>query len=597
MCGIAGFYGRSYEKAQKLLAKLNHRGPDENGIFESDFLTLVHSRLAILDVAGGKQPMTRENLTIVFNGEIYNHLELRIEFGDVFKTRSDTETILFLYEKYREKMLEKLDGMFAIAIYDFKEKTLFLARDRYGKKPLCYSFKNGFCFASEINALREIADFTIERDAIASYLALGFTPFEHSAFAEVKKLSPAEWLKLRLDTFEIRSGKFFNAENHYEGAIAENAVIRDEAAAMEAVEIALKNSVKSRLISSDFEVGAFLSGGIDSALVSFYAAEVAKNLKTFTIKFAGAFDETALAAKTARKIASDHAEIKVAPENLADEILQILPRFGEPFCDSSAIPSYFVARAAKERVKVVLNGDGADELFAGYRRYLPIARGWFGAARRAAFLRRFLPPPRDKMSGYNYIYRLLDSASARAPLDFWRKTRTSLPAPLDPANPIAAEVSRFLVELPPLSPLSLALLSDQALLLSSDLLPKIDITSMARSLEVRSPFLSREISLLAPRLADNLKVRGKQMKYILRRLAAKNLGAEIANAPKRGFEAPLADWIEGDLREVVWDFVGSPNAFWREFLPQNILEKRMSRIEKTNLIWTIFCLEVWKKTL
>jgi asparagine synthase (glutamine-hydrolysing) len=588
VCAIAGFYGKNQEKAQKLLNALAHRGPDENGVFESDLITLVHCRLSIVDIAAGKQPMRRNHLTIIFNGEIYNHNDLRKSLKKDFKTRSDTETLLALYEERGADMLEELDGMFAFAIYDQNDQSLFLARDRYGKKPLYYSFQNGFIFASELNALAKIANFTFDPKAAQAFLGLGFIPFERTIYKEVFKLRAASWLKLKLNSFEVESGRFFDPVLHYD----QKQIGEEEA--IEKVETALQKSVKSRLESSDVEVGAFLSGGIDSSLVCYYAAKERGNLKTFTVRFAGSYDESPQALAIANAIGTLHTTIDVSPD-LTNDIENILTRYGEPFADSSAIPSFYVARAAKKYVKVVLNGDGADELFAGYRRYVPIANGWFSIARKFPALFKLLAKPKNKISAYNYFYRLLESASAKTPLDFWRKSRSAIPLPLDTSNTIAKEVSEFLENLPDATPLSLALLSDQSLLLFSDLLPKMDIATMANSLEARSPFLSRELSYLASSLPDRLKIRGTKTKYILRLLCQKRLGGKIASAPKRGFEVPLSNWVENELKEPILDLVLAQNAIWRNLLDPKVLDIKMGREERAKALWALFCLEVWNK--
>jgi asparagine synthase (glutamine-hydrolysing) len=588
VCGIAGFYEPNAQKAQTLLKALAHRGPDDSGVFEGDLITLVHRRLSVQDIALGVQPMTRGELTIVFNGEIYNHLALRKSLKADFKTRSDTETLLALFEDRGAKALDEIDGMFAFAIYNRRDKTLFLARDRYGKKPLYYSFHNGFMFASEINALTAIANFSVDRGAAEAYFGLGFIPFERSVYKEVFKLNAGSWLKLRLDTFDIEARRFFVAADLYDIKLT------DENEAIERIEAALSQSVKSRLESSDVEVGSFLSGGIDSSLVSYYAAKERADLKTFTVRFKGGFDESPQAEAIAKIIGSNHTTIDVA-SSLKEDIESILSRYGEPFSDSSAIPSFYVAKAAREHVKVALNGDGADELFAGYRRYVPIANGWFPSARRFSFLAKLLPKPRTKLSGYNYLYRLLDSANAKTPLEFWRKTRSAIPLEFNPDNPVAVEIADFLQTLPQLTPLALALVSDQALLLFGDLLPKMDIAAMSVALETRSPFLSRDLAYLAPLIDDRLKIKGTKTKYILRRLAQKRLGDRVANAPKRGFEVPLAEWVENDLNEQISDLVCSPNAFWRDFLDASALNAPLGREERAKALWTLFCFEVWNK--
>ncbi|MGE4294200.1 MAG: asparagine synthase (glutamine-hydrolyzing) [Campylobacterales bacterium] len=595
MCGIAGFTGApSPDRAKALLSALAHRGPDDRGILTLPGLTLLHTRLSIQDLAAGHQPMQRGPLGIVFNGEIYNHQALRESVKAGFKTRSDTETLLALYEKEGEAMLSKLDGMFAFALHDARDNTLFLARDRYGKKPLYYSFQNGFAFASEIGALSRSDRFGVNHNAIEAFLRFGFIPFEHTAYENIFELPAGSFLRLSLTDGTHQVRRWFDPAPLY----APKNLSDQEA--IEAVEAALKNSVKSRLEASDVEVGAFLSGGIDSSLVSYYAALEKPGLKTFTVSFAGQYDEAPLAAQTALAIGSDHHEIRIET-HLKNDIDRILSGYGEPFFDSSAVPSWYVAREARKSVKVVLNGDGADELFAGYRRYVPEAGGWYGLAKPLSPLAKLLPAPREKMGLYNWLFRLIESAGESDPLAFWLKTRTDIGEGVFDwkQNPLFDQTRAFLQKLSSPSPLSRALLADQGLLLAGDLLVKMDIATMAHALEGRSPFLSRELSLLAPQLPDHHKIRGRQTKWILRELARKRLGPDVADAPKRGFEVPLKNWIETDLQEPVFDRLQKPNALWKNYLSEAIVKKVLENKtpigaeKRARLLWTLFCLETW----
>ena len=597
MYGIAGFTGApSLDRATALLGALAHRGPDDQDTLELPGLTLLHTRLSIQDLKGGHQPMQRGPLNIVFNGEIYNHQALRQSLKTDFKTRSDTETLLALFEAHGKKMLEKLDGMFAFALHDARDNTLFLARDRYGKKPLYYSFQNGFTFASEIGALAKSDRFAMNHSGVEAFLRFGFIPFEHTVYEGVFELPAGSWLRLDLNDNTRQTGRWFNPAPLYAPQ-----KLGDEAA-IEAVEAALKKSVQDRLTASDVEVGAFLSGGIDSSLVSYYAAELKPGLKTFTVSFEGGYDEAPQAAKTARQIGSVHHEIRIETR-LKEDIDRILANYGEPFFDSSAIPSWYVAREARKSLKVILNGDGADELFAGYRRYVPEANGWYALAKPFSPLAAWLPKPADKMGPYNWLYRLLLAAGESDPLAFWLKTRTDIAEGVIDwkQNPIFDQARSFLQNLPAVSPLSRALLADQGLLLAGDLLVKMDIAAMAHALEGRSPFLSRDLALLAPQLPDSAKIRGRSTKWILRELARRRLGGAVADAPKRGFEVPLKNWVETDLREPIFDRLQKPNALWKNYLSEKtvktVLEKTapIDAEKRARLLWTLFCLETWNE--
>ncbi|GHV04782.1 asparagine synthetase B [Campylobacterota bacterium] len=594
MCGIAGFVGsRNPERADKLLRMIAHRGPDGSGIFEQEEITLVHARLAIQDIAAGAQPMRLGNLSIVFNGEIYNHMRLRSSLTHQFKTRSDTETLLALYEQEGEAMLERLDGMYAFAIYNSADQTLFLARDRYGKKPLYYTFDDGFVFASEIGALRSLKRYEHNEAAIAAFLRFGFIPFAHTVYKGVYKLLAGRYMRLQIKNMNYSLQSWFDSKTIKKTAISKNE-------ALEVVESALKQSIKDRLDSSDVEVGAFLSGGIDSSLICHYAALEKPSLKTFTVRFAGAFDESSLAEATARAIGTRHQTIDI-DAHIKDDIETILNSYGEPFADSSAVPSWYVAKAARQFVKVALNGDGADELFGGYRRYIPIANNLDKFAQIVSPLARFLPKPSIKMSGYNYFYRLINSAAERDKLIYWLKTRSDICEGVFPLveNPLFLEARTLIDSFADESPLAAALYADQSLLLFGDLLVKMDIATMQHALEGRSPFLSRDVSKIAQSLPDRFKVRGITTKYLLRRLAKLRIGEAVATAPKRGFEVPLKSWVQNDLREMIGDRLNAPNALWRNYLNAETVDaiwqnkQEIGAEKRAKLLWTIFVLENW----
>ena len=608
MCGIAGYFGASDpHKNAALLEAIAHRGGDDQGVFTAPNLTLLHNRLSIVDIGGGHQPMERGAFAIVFNGEIYNHNELRSglngvlegfggeflrDFGGGFTSRSDTETLIALYAAHGVKMFEPIDGMFAFALYDSRTNLLYLARDRYGKKPLYYSFAGGFAFASEINALKKVSPHTINHAAIEAYLRFGFVPFEHTAYNEIYELPAASYMIVNLADLSY----VINSWNE-ETTVSDQPKI-SENEALDLVENALRRSVKNRLESSDVEVAAFLSGGIDSSLICYYAAQENQNLKTFTVSFDGGFDESVIANQTAKQIGSAHKTINIHNE-IKNSVEKILLAHGEPFADSSCVPSFFVSQAARKEAKVVLNGDGADELFAGYRRYVPFSNHLYEIARIFSPLKSLLPAPNNKMSGYNYLYRLLDSAGAKDCVQFWLKTRSDIYNELPISNAIIEQARTTLENRHKLSALSHALSSDRKLLLFGDLLVKMDIASMAHALEARSPFLSRDMAHVAAALPDHLKIRGTTTKYILRKLAQKRLGNTVASAPKRGFEIPLKNWVQGELKEQIYDRILAPNALWHDYLPHDFVRGVLNETiniggeKRAKLLWTIYALEVW----
>ncbi|WP_457608484.1 asparagine synthase (glutamine-hydrolyzing) [Nitratifractor sp.] len=597
MCGIAGAWRVPLDRV-RLEADLRHRGPDESGLFRAGALSLFHTRLAIQDIEGGRQPMEDERAVVVFNGEIYNHLELRRDLeGYPFRTRSDTETLLALYGRYGKELFSRIDGMYAFALYDKERQTLLLAVDPAGKKPL-YLFRDAsgapLFFASELGALAHQVSLTIDEEAIAAYLRAGFFPGTVTPYRGVERIGAGEWVEVDLADGGIRQGRHFDLLERYRSK-----KIVEEGEALEAVERALERGVRRRLLSSDLEVGAFLSGGIDSSLVVALASRHTDRLRTFTVAFEGGYDESALAAKTAARYGTDHHTLRISMK-LRDDVERILGSYGMPFADSSAIPSWYVSRAAKERVSVVLNGDGADELFGGYRRYVPVAGGWLGAARLLHPLLALLPAPHEKQSLYNYLYRLLQ-ISSREGAEFYLSATSDLFEGLYtfPPNPYIEALDRK-IRTHPLRGLEKMLALDFELLLFDDLLVKMDIATMAHSLEARSPFLSREILELAPRLDPRLKVRGTTTKRILRILAERYLPAEVVTQPKRGFEVPLRDWIEGELREPVLDAL-SPGCYSERFIDRRFLERLrtggggISREKRAKMLWTLYALETWKE--
>ena len=370
MCGLAGTVnsGFSYDAVVKAMG---HRGPDEHNGYKHKNVNLFHLRLSILDIAGGSQPMSfGDRYVIIFNGEIYNHQELRKQFNLDGITSSDTETLLQLYDKFGSNFLKYLDGMFAFVIYDKIKDELFIARDRAGKKPFYYYYDNKkIAFASELNCLHEMVRPEVEPENFYHYLRLGSFYRQLTPYKNVKELEAGTFLKINCNSLTIVENRWWNIRDFYD---IQNKDSLEES--LQKTDEHLHQAVKRRIESSDLEVGSFLSGGIDSGLVTAIASQYNSKLKTFTVSFEGEYDEAPLAALVAKKYNTLHTEIKISFANLGNDIEKILTNYGEPFFDSSAIPSYYVSREAKKYVTVVLNGDGADELFGGYRRYVPFAR-------------------------------------------------------------------------------------------------------------------------------------------------------------------------------------------------------------------------------
>lgn len=598
MCAIAGVLNCDSVNLELLKDVLHHRGPDENGEYKYKNLTLLHTRLAIQDLSCGGQPFVHENFVMVFNGEIYNHLELRKDYLQEFsfKTHSDTETLLYMYIKYREKMFDELDGMFAFAILDKKSNTLFLARDRSGKKPL-YLYKNerSLLFASELNAIKSvIPNLVIEEENISAYLRSGFFFKEKTPYRDVENILAGYYYKVDLSTLEIQKEQYFNILDFYHQKSSLPFV-----ESQKHLDTLLHKSVKDRLLSSDLEVGAFLSGGIDSSLVVAIASEYREKIKTFTVRFDGAYDESSLARLTAQKYGTQHYELEISM-NLKEDIEKILLNYGMPFMDSSAVPSYYVSAEAKKYVTVILNGDGADELFGGYRRYVPAKNGWISIAKKLSFLLALLPQPHKKKSIYNFAYRLL-SMSSKEGLDFYLSATVDIfeDSYKFEASTLLERMDTYVRSMN-LNPLSTMLYLDFNMLLFSDLLVKMDIATMAHSLEGRSPFLSKSMLEFVPTIQNDYKIKGSTTKYILRDLAKKYLPSELITQPKRGFEVPLKSWVEKDLKENIFEKLEKKESYSSHFIKnsfiQDVLHKKIniSEEKRAKMLWTMYALEVWK---
>jgi asparagine synthase (glutamine-hydrolysing) len=619
MCGIAGIFhyaepalaGR--ETVARMVAPLRHRGPDDQGVHLAGTMGLGHARLSIIDVAGGHQPIFNEDRTaaVICNGEIYNHRELRRgleERGHRFATRSDTEVIVHLWEELGAGCIERLAGMFALAVADFRRRTLLLARDRVGKKPL-YLADNGrrLGFASELKSLLAagLAGPEIDPEALDLYLAYGYVPAPWTIFRGATKL-PAGHLAL-IDERGARVERYWDApaEEAQDAGPAADGRLADE------LERLLATAVRDRL-ESDVPLGAFLSGGLDSGtIVSLMSEEMASPVRTHTVGFADrASDEREDAAAVARALGADHVETEVRPD-LVDVLPRIAWHLDEPFADPSAVPTWYVSRETRQRVTVALSGDGGDELFAGYgekyamhlmeerlRSFLPapLRRGLFPALGRS-WPRSPRLPRALRLGG---LFRNLAVDAPRS-YDFDRRL---IPPHLeerlfggrrrfDPFAAIEPHLARA-----PKEPLARALYLDLKTWLADDGLVKVDRMSMAHSLEVRCPLLDHRIIEFAARLPARLKLAGTTTKVLLRQVAARRLPAEILARPKRGFAPPVSRWLREDLRDLSRDLLLAPGAFGRDLFEQREVERLLDdhaarRLEAGWALWTLLMLEVW----
>jgi len=587
MCGIAGSvnFKLSYQQVKD---QLFHRGPDEQNGFTADNVDLYHLRLSIVDISGGKQPMQLDNrYTIIFNGEIYNHIEIREKLGLKGTTSSDTETILLLYRQLGTSMLHHLDGMFVFVIYDQLEKKLFIARDRAGKKPLYY-YRDGekIVFASELNCIKSLLPLEMNKDNFYHYLRLGSFYRKLTPYKNVTELAAGSFLFIDCNTLHLQEKRWWNIHDFYTQKSADTLET-----ALEKTDQFLNAGIKRRLESSDLEVGSFLSGGIDSGLVTAIASRYTNKLKTFTVSFAGEYDETPLAKLVADKYQTSHTELKISFHHLKNDVEKIIANYGEPFFDSSAIPSYYVSAAARKHLTVILNGDGADELFGGYRRYVPFAKydffkGGNLVKNTARLAKKILPLSDNKKSKYNYLYRLAALASKNnleiylsAGVDIFEDYEQYILNP--PANylqPMQEDFTRLAEA--GMSGLKKIMNIDFDTNLFSDLLVKMDIATMANSLEGRSPFLCKELLEYIPTMNDQFKIKGSTTKYLLRQLAKKYLPAELINQPKRGFEIPLKNWVNHELKEIIHDYVGSNTALSLEFVNAGFIQSLLNNSAK-----------------
>jgi asparagine synthase (glutamine-hydrolysing) len=624
MCGICGKLYFDPTRAvepqdlRRMAGTLAHRGPDGEGVWTSRNVGLGHRRLAIIDlrsVAG--QPMSNEDglVWITFNGEIYNFRELRQELetkGHLFRTNSDTEVIVHAYEEYGRVCVERLRGMFAFAIWDARQRVLFLARDRVGKKPLFYYLgRDCFLFASEIKALLADHTITAEPDPVAldHFLALQYIPAPLTAFRGIRKLPPAHWLEVRDGRLEM--GRYWKLQYTPKRQIT----LREAAAELR---WRFAEAVRLRLVS-DVPLGAFLSGGVDSsAVVAAMAQEMGHPVQTFSVGFEDAsLDERRYARQVAERYGTTHTELVVkAP------VTDILPRlvwhYDEPFGDASAVPSYAIAELTSQHVTVVLNGDGGDESFAGYEWYIKdllVRRGeviplwlrqWV-----ASWAQGVLPTRRQRglLRKITHLTELLALSPARR-YAFWmehfsREARQRLYTPAFGAQVVESNPEGLFGEAFAQSDteewVDTMLDTDVNLYLPEDLLVKIDRATMAHSLEARSPFLDHILMEFVASLPAGLKLAGRQQKRVLKAMLRDLLPKAILKRPKMGFCVPLARWFCKELREMAHDVLLSPHAMQRGYFQPQAIAKLLDahcrgEANHAEHLWDLLMLELWHRT-
>lgn len=574
MCGIVGLLGR-FEHKETLLAascsKIAHRGPDSRGFWEDadSPVAFGHVRLAIQDLSEqGHQPMASANqrFMLVFNGEIYNHPQLReaLEqdgYAHAWRGHSDTETILAgLMVWGIEETLKRMVGMFAIAVWDREARSLVLARDRFGEKPLYYGYTPaGFMFASELKALMSLPGFNtqLNRDAIALFLRHNYIPAPYSIFTQVRKLLPGTWVTLSLD--QIEQADWPEPQTYWSALEVARTQPRrrferdDEA--VDELDKVLRQAIRGQLLS-DVPLGAFLSGGIDSSLIaSLTREETAGSLRTFSIGFTEPeYNEAEYAAQVARHLGTDHTELYVSAQDSLDLIPSLPRMYDEPFADSSQIPTALVMRMARQEVTVALSGDAGDELFGGYSRYQRVRQWWRkrekvpaglttplrAGARLAGSL---LSGPRaEKFGKLEQVLGADDMvAFYRQFVSYWQDPASVVKGASEPPTAFAQ---------PPLDSLLDTMMAlDTVSYLPDDILVKVDRAAMAVSLETRVPLLDHRVYEFAWSLDEKYKVRGSESKWLLKQLLYRHVPREMLDRPKKGFSVPMGQWLRGPLRE------------------------------------------------
>jgi asparagine synthase (glutamine-hydrolysing) len=653
MCGITGIFGNLRKEEfdssiHEMSATLNHRGPDDAGtwINEENGVAFGHQRLSIIDLSSaGHQPMVSPcgRFTTVFNGEIYNHLQLRDKLNtsankQSWKGHSDTETLVTAFSQWGiEKTLQQLVGMFAIAVWDFKEKRLFLIRDRFGEKPLYYGWSNGvFLFGSELKALQKYKRFSnqIDRGALSLYMKYMYVPTPYSIFRDIYKLEPGCILQIDKGTKPptlplfapfrdqgINIAQWYSISNMAQAG--QKNLITDQNDAVDLIEKTLLESVRSQLIS-DVPLGAFLSGGIDSSVITALMQKVCKDpVKTFTIGFEeSSFNEAIYAKEVSRHLGTEHHELYVTSSDAFKVIPHLPTLYDEPFADSSQIPTYLVSKLARESVTVSLSGDAGDELFGGYNRYLWGSRVWNKVRWMPLIVRQTLGVAINKISvntwdsignslpnssrvslmgdkAHRMAHRLknvksLDDVYHSIVTEGYKEDglvvndKAALITKLD-NNDIVSGIVDFEHRM---------MLLDSLTYLPDDILTKVDRAAMGVSLETRIPFLDYRVAELAWRLPLDTKINNGETKWPIRQVLYKYVPKVLIERTKAGFAIPVGQWIRGPLREWAADLLNEERirreGYFNPELVQQLWQQHLSgKYDWTPRLWAILMFQAW----
>ena len=582
MCGIIGIVGEKRPSISLALETLNKRGPDARGIEQFSSCTLGHTRLSIIDIANGAQPMRdqKHDVAITFNGEIYNYRELRRELvakGHTFSTQSDTEVILRSYIEYGERCVEYLDGMFSLAIWNNRDHSLFLARDRFGKKPLYYAYSvdGNFMFGSEIkalfatNSLKGILNF----EAIDNFLHLFYIPPNKTIYTNIFSLPPGHCA--------LYTQKKLTVRPYWTLPIRPISIGFDEA--KDQLSYLLNNAVKKRMVA-DVEVGTFLSGGVDSSIVTHLAQlNTQKPIKSFAAGFGQYINELPYAKEASRISGTDHNELQIGSDiSLPNILTEICEYFDEPFADSSSVPQYLISKFAHSKVKVVLSGDGGDEAFLGY--------GWYWKWKTMGQRDRIKHPFASR-NAYQYHMTNIQNFHPTERVLLWKN-------PLHVSAPLGSHIMD-----PRLSAMENINLWDFRMWLPGDILTKVDRMSMMNSLEVRSPFLDTALIEFAFNLPKEFKSQGNHGKIILKTLFEDVFGEEFMHRRKQGFSAPAKDWLkQKDFREFTYSTLTGSSVHIHALFRASYINTLLNLFYKKGIerlgyrIWILLCLELWLKS-
>lgn len=645
MCGIAGYWHAGVpfgvDVLHRMADAIAHRGPDDEGTWRDDAagIAFAHRRLSIVDLSpAGHQPMASATgrYEIVFNGEIYNHLELRKDLGgNAWRGHSDTETLLAAFERWGvEGALQKSVGMFALALWDRQARTLTLARDRLGEKPLYYGWQNGvFLFGSELKALKAHPAFVgeINRDALTLFLRHSAIPSPYSIYTGIHKLPPGTYWQASLAQGRLPNGGSANLKTYWSAREAvergqRNIFSGTDSEAIETLESILGRSIDGQMLA-DVPLGAFLSGGVDSsAVVALMQARSSQPVKTFTIGFDQAgYNEAEHALAVARHLGTDHTELYVKSEE-AQAVIPLLPAlYDEPFSDSSQIPTYLVSRLAREHVAVSLSGDGGDELFGGYNRYVWVQKiwrrlGWLPNPVRAALagvlttlpptawnaafkrLDRLLPAKLRHTTPGDKLHKLADVLAAKSPeeiylglVSHWKQPVQVVVGATEPAT-VLTNTDQW-AQIPDLTHRMMYL--DTVSYLTDDVLTKVDRAAMGVSLETRVPLLDHRVLEFAWTLPLHMKLRDGQSKWLLRQVVYGHVPKELIERPKMGFGIPLDIWLRGPLKAWAEDLLNpirlqAEGYFHAEPIWKKWREHQAGQRNWSYDLWDVLMFQAWR---